>query len=127
MYRYFGGLKMICEKCGLHETLQDTSPLCLICFYKKAGWWAKVESAIHSTYHNGLRDLHPTKYSMDTYGCTHSVFKYEGWSVITAYSYCKAFIAVLKCSSLNNTPKTTKTIADYFSAYWINKFEGVGK
>lgn len=103
-------LGMMCIKCKIRYIEKNFAPLCYICglkakrFYRAAmkalkldsGWWS------FHTYWN---------------------FK-EGWSIFESMCMVGIFIGLLKCGSLNKTPKIDAEITDFYSKYWVKRLLG---
>ncbi len=123
---------MICEKCGLHSVIHGET-VCLICFWKYGKYpsYKKAMEAVATLYcttcvgyYNRTSKFYEKVIAkIGRYAKTPCVFKYEGWSILPKMSAIGCLIAVMKSTSLNATPKTTAKITDYFSKYWLDKFE----
>ena len=121
----------MCEKCGLHSALHGET-VCSICFWKygKYPYYKKAMEAVASHY-CGVTGFYnrTSKFSkkivkkIGHYGTTKSIFINEGWSILPKICAVGCFIASMKNTHLNYKPKTTAKITDYFSTYWLDKFE----
>lgn len=100
----------ICPKCGLVQVCPADDSysfgLCWICFLKSQGY-----------YKSAMREI-----KLDWFTWHTKMDFNEGWSIKSQYLTIGLMLAILKCGSLNKTPKTSETIRDYFSDYWIKKF-----
>jgi len=121
----------MCEKCGLHSALHDEI-VCSICFWKYGkypSYKKAMESvALHYCGVTGFYNRTSSFYKkmvkkIGHYGTTPSIFRYEGWSLLPKIAAVGCLIAAMKSTNLNYKPKTTVKITDYFSTYWLDKFE----
>ena len=124
--------KMQCKKCQLHAALHGET-VCEICFWKYGKYpsYKKAMEAVAHVYCTtcvGYYDRTSEFYKkmvtkIGHYAKTPCVFIYEGWSMLPKMSPVGRLIAVMKSTDLNATPKTTAKTTDYFSKYWLDKFE----
>jgi len=102
-----------CVRCQSEVIAQyfTTAPYCLRCFYVNGG---KVKGKGKPWYSRAIELLkqYPSERG----------FKPDGWSVFAKIDIMGMFLPILKCGSLNLTPKTTLTLQDYFSAGWLEAY-----
>lgn len=99
----------ICPKCGLVQVCPADDSyqfgLCWICFLKSQGYYKSAMNEIKTDWFTWSTKL---------------LKKKIGWSFAEKLYFCKLFMSVLQCSSLNKTPKIPMdtTLQDYGFPNW---------
>lgn len=123
---------MQCGKCQLHTALEGET-VCLICFWKYGKYPSYKKAmegvaAIYCTTCTGYYDRKSALYQklihkIGRYARTPCVFIYEGWSILPKMAAIGPLIATMKSTVLNYKSKTNVKLTDYFSQFWLDKFD----
>lgn len=104
---------MLCSKCKMRSAEDNFHPLCYICGLKAKEF-----------YRSAIQNLtNPHTGEIGGWWGFHTNWDFKvGWSIKNQIGWLGAMLAVLKMECLNKNPKTTTTLRDYVSEYWLKRF-----
>ncbi len=105
---------MLCTKCKIrliNKPVEYDGDLCYICHLKELGatMGAWVYKCAMLEVENGWFDWHTNLLKCET-----------GWSFCWKINFVGLFMAILKCDSLNETPKISECLEDKFSKWQLD-------